>query len=269
MKISATTTKDDDQIADGTVGKALRVLDIIESFQRPVRFTEIQKNSPFPKPSTFRLIKTLLKLDMLSFDNNGYYSLGSRLIRLAHSAWSNASIAPIAAPVLDELIAKTQHTAHLAKFDNGQVLYLDKRDCMRPLQLFSNAGKVAPAYCTGIGKSMLAFCDSEKQANIVAKQSFYPHTLNSHRTPASLYAELAQIKVDGYALDREEHEKSIICIAVPILNNTDDVIGGVSLTDSTDRTSLDELKKSLSPLQEAAKCIGEKASAWMLHKQGE
>jgi hypothetical protein len=94
---------------------------------------------------------------MLSYDpERQTYAPGLRLVRLAHAAWQASSLAPIARPYLDELSRATGETVHLAQLDGGQVLYVDKRNAADPVEMYSQAGKVGPAYCTGVGKAMLA-----------------------------------------------------------------------------------------------------------------
>ena len=202
------------EIRDGTVGKALALLDIVESFKAPVRFNDILRQSPFPKPSTYRLLQTLVNQDMLSHnEDSGHYTIGSRLIRLAHSSWKNASLAPIAAPFLDTLSNKTGETIHLAKLDNAQTLYLDKRNALKPIEMFSNAGKIGPAYCTGVGKAMLAHLGPELRAKHLEQQSFYEYTPQTFTNAADLNSALDDIKKSGVSCDKEEHEPGIICIA--------------------------------------------------------
>ena len=89
------------------------------------------------------------------------------VLRLAHAAWATSSLAPIARPYLDELSAETGETIHLAQMDGGQVLYVDKRNATKPVEMFAQAGKVGPAYCTGVGKAMLAFMPPEAVAAAV------------------------------------------------------------------------------------------------------
>lgn len=257
------------EIQDGTVGKALRLLDLVESFGAPVRFNDILKQSPFPKPSTYRLLQGLVNQQMLSFNaDSGHYALGSRLIRLAHSAWQNASLAPIAAPYLDALSNITGETIHLAKLDNAQVLYLDKRNAAKPINMFSNAGKIGPAYCTGVGKAMLAHLDQGARERLCAQQSFYAYTPDTLASAADLLADLDQIKQDGVSFDRQEHEPNIICIAVPICGPQGDLYGAISITSSTELTSLKKLALYKTDLQNTANDIGKTAAAWMLPKLG-
>lgn len=248
---------------DGTVGKALDVLDMVAAAGHPVRFTELLATAAYPKATLYRLIQTLTHQGMLSFDpDRQTYALGVRLVRLAHTAWSTSSLAPIARPYLDELSAETGETIHLAQMDNGQVLYVDKRNAAKPVEMFAQAGKVGPAYCTGVGKAMLAFLSDEALDRAVQRQSFHrftPHTLDS---PGKLRAELEAIRHRGHAFDREEHEPGIICCAVPILTRSGRVIGALSVTSTTTRTTIDALEQGAARIKDTAARIAAEAESW-------
>lgn len=248
---------------DGTVGKALDVLDRVAAAGRPVRFTDLLAGADYPKATLYRLLQTLVRQGMLAHDPaGGTYSLGVRLVRLAHVAWRQASLAPIARPHLDRLAAALGETVHLAQLDHGQVLYVDKRSAARPVAMFSEAGKVGPAYCTGVGKAMLAFLPEDELAGALALQSFHRFTPKTLTTPQALAAELARIRARGHACDDEEHEPGIICVAVPVQNRAGRVLGGLSVTTTTARATLADLARQVPALARTAAAIGEAAEAW-------
>jgi DNA-binding IclR family transcriptional regulator len=248
---------------EGTVGKALSVLDDVARFNRPVRFAELLAESPYPKATLYRLLQVLTRQGMLSYDpDRQTYAPGLRLVRLAHAAWQQASLAPIARGHLDALAAGIDETVHLAQLDHGQVLYVDKRNARRPIEMYSEAGKVGPAYCTGVGKAMLAFLPEDELAAIIAQQSFHRFTPGTLTDEASLRAELQAIRARGHAYDREEHERGIICLALPILTRTRRVLGALSVTSSTERTSLEKLDALLPRVQRAAAAIAAEAQDW-------
>jgi IclR family transcriptional regulator, KDG regulon repressor len=248
---------------DGTVGKALDVLDQVAAFGRPVRFTELLEGSPFPKATLYRLLQTLTSQGMLSYDPERHcYAPGVRLVRLAHAAWSQSSLAPVARPIVDALSREVGETVHLAQLDHGQVLYVDKRNARQPIEMFSQAGKVGPAYCTGVGKAMLAFLDEAEVEQVLPQQSFHPFTHKTITSAAALRAELARIRARGYAFDDEEHERGIICIAMPILTRSGRVLGALSVTSSTARTTLEGLSALAPSLRRAAVAISEEVATW-------
>tara|TARA_R110002110_G_scaffold140479_12_gene327820 strand:- start:426 stop:1253 length:828 start_codon:yes stop_codon:yes gene_type:complete len=250
---------------DGTVGKAMDVLDQVAAVGRPVRFAALLETSPFPKATLYRFLQTLTRQRLLEYDpDHQTYAVGVRLVRLAHAAWNQSSLAPIARPHLDRLSAALGLTVHLAQLDNGQVLYIDKRSAAQPVEMFSQAGKIGPAYCTGVGKAMLAFLPEAEQARLLKQQSYHRFTSATLADPQSLKAELDRIVGRGHAYDREEHEPGIICIAVPILSSKGRVLGGMSITGTTINTDIDyaQLDALVPALRATAGDIAAEAEAW-------
>ncbi len=248
---------------EGTVGKALAVLDAVASYGRPVRFGELLTTSPYPKATLYRLVQVLTKQAMLTYDpDRQTYTPGLRLVRLAHAAWQSASLAPVARPYLETLSEQVGETVHLAQLDGGQVLYVDKINSADPLAMYSQAGKVAPVYCTGVGKAMIAFLPEGQLEPILQQQSYHAFTDKTLSDPDALRAELVRIRDRGHAYDREEHEPGIICIAMPILTRANRVLGAVSVTSSTERTTLRELDTHLPRLRAAVSSITGEAQDW-------
>lgn len=249
--------------ADGTVGKAMEVLDSVAAFERPVKFSELLENSRYPKATLYRLLQTLTNQNLLSHDaDTGTYSMGLRLIRLAHAAWEHASLAPIARPYVEELAAAAGESVHLAQMDNGQVIFVEKLKATDRFETLAQVGKVAPAYCTGVGKAMLAFIAPKRLDIVLQQQSFYPYTPSTHGSAESLLDELPAIRRDGIAFDREEHEVGIVSIAAPIFISNGRVIGALSVATSTTRYDLNSLTAFRDSLLSTAEKIGSQASSW-------
>ncbi len=248
---------------DGTVGKAMDVLDQVAAHGRPVRFGALLEESPFPKATLYRFLQTLTNQRLLAYDPDSQtYSVGVRLVRLAHAAWKQTTLAPIARPHLDMLSDKIGLTVHLAQLDNGQVLYVDKRNARKPVEMFSDAGKIGPAYCTGVGKAMLAFLPDADLARMLDQQSYHRFTDQTYAGPKDLQTELANIVSRGHAYDREEHEPGIICIAVPILSERGRVLGGLSITGSTRDLNFEMLEALVPDLRTTASAIASDAETW-------
>lgn len=253
---------------DGTVGKALDVLDLVAQAGRPVRFTDLLAEASYPKATLYRLLQTLTHQNMLAFDpERQTYAPGMRLVRLAHAAWAQSSLAPLARPYIDRLSADLGETIHLAQLDEGQVLYVDKRNAQRPVEMFSQAGKVGPAYCTGVGKAMLAHLPPEALDAALQRQSFHRFTEQTLDTPGRLLDELEAIRLRGFSFDREEHEPGIICVAVPILTRAGKVMGALSVTSTTARTSLDALGLLAPRIRETAVEIATATENWRFPEQ--
>ncbi|MHA3914840.1 IclR family transcriptional regulator [Halovulum sp. GXIMD14793] len=249
--------------SSGTVRKALNVLEHVTDFERPVRFNEILDASPYPRGTLYRMLQTLRTEGLLSYDDyHQTYSLGFRLVRLAHTAWAQFSLAPVARPFIDALSASIGETIHIAQLEAGQVLYVDKRNAERPIEMFSQAGKVGPAYCTGVGKAMLAFLPERDLNRALDQQAYHGFTPSTLTSRTALSDGLDEVRARGFALDREEHEPGIICVAVPILTSTRSVIGAISVTSTTSKTTLAELETFVPEMQDAASKIAATAEHW-------
>ncbi|KAE9629385.1 IclR family transcriptional regulator [Parasedimentitalea maritima] len=249
--------------SDGTVGKALEILDAVAAKSRPVRFGELLAESPHPKATLYRFLQTLTNQEMLHYDSDQQtYSLGLRLVRMAHSAWSQSSLSSVAAPILDELAAAANETIHLAQMENGQVLFVDKRRASALFETLAQTGRVAPAHSTGVGKAILAFMSPERLERALKQQAFVKYTPNTHDNVESLKAEFVQIRAEGLAYDREEHEQGIISIAAPILLGNGKVVGAVSIASSTSRHSPESLQTFREALLDATARIGNEATPW-------
>ncbi len=253
------------------ISRALFLLDIVARIDGPARFSDLLRLSGFPKATLHRLLRQLEHEGMLIHDAGAQrYRLGLRLIRLAHGAWEDASLAEVGGPVVTALSADLGLTVHLACLENGQVLYLDKRnsahDGAHGVQMFSRPGRIGPAYCTGIGKAMLAFLSQERLKAALDRQAFHRHTAKTLTSRRALCDDLRRIRERGYAFDDEEHEPSIICVAVPILSSEGAVIGGLSMTTTTSAGSLQGLEQMVPKLRQAAKGIGRAAEIQLLDR---
>lgn len=254
----------DQQSKTGTVGKALGVLELVADMNRPVRFNEILAACDMPKATVYRLVQTLTGEGMLAYDPDAQvYAPGLRLLKLAHSAWSQSSLAQIAEPHIDALSQATGETVHLAQLDNGQVLYLEKRNAAKPISMFAEAGKVGPAYCTGVGKAMLANLGPDLMETAISQQSFHRFTANTVTSADALRRELAEVRKQGLSLDREEHEVGIICLAVPILTVQGKLLGGLSVTSTIEQQPLAEFETAYAEkLKSVAGEISKAAEFW-------
>src|SRR5258708_6670860 len=106
---------------------------------------------------------------------------------------------------LAELCA-TQETVHLCILDEGEILYLEKLEPQRSVRLASRAGRRVPAYCTSVGKAILAELPEAEVDAIVRRSGLKRITPNTITTPAALKEELRKIRTKGYSIDEEENE---------------------------------------------------------------
>jgi IclR family acetate operon transcriptional repressor len=218
--------------AGNAAEKTLRVLEAAAAPRGPHRLTDIATRAAVPKPTAHRLLVMLATEGFLSTDGSGRYGIGPRLRALA------AQISAEAPPSVEQILRALQvtvagHTVHLALRSDDHVIYTHKIDTDRPYQMASRVGMSIPLHCTAIGKCILAYLPSGEL------DEFLSLTPLPARTPATitgrtrLDAELAFVRDRGFAVDDEENEPTIRCLAAPVLDHQGRPLGGVSVSTVT------------------------------------
>ncbi|AEF54970.1 IclR family transcriptional regulator [Marinomonas posidonica] len=214
-----------------SLDKALSLLQEVCMTPVPLRFADLVEKTDLPKATAHRTLSSLADKGLVRFDDNTQlYHPGYGLLELAHQAWSKIDVRDIAADQMKSIWRETGETIHLAVLDRGEVIYIDKLESQKSLRLFSAVGKKGPAYCTGVGKAMMAFLDEDNLAQAIKEQSFVQHTRHTLRNESELRIELAKIRKNRISLDLEEHEEGIQCAASVILNHNNEPIAALSIT---------------------------------------
>jgi IclR family acetate operon transcriptional repressor len=144
-------------------------------------------------------------------------------------------------PELESLAAHTQETVHMALLDGADAVYVAKIDSPNAIRMYSRVGRPVPYYCTGLGKAILAHLPEPQAAEIITRTVFQQHTPHTLANAAALRHNLEVIRARGYALDEEEHERGIHCIAAPLSGRHGRVSGGISITAITFRVTREQL----------------------------
>ncbi|QDL93791.1 IclR family transcriptional regulator (plasmid) [Paroceanicella profunda] len=214
----------------GTLGKAVDVLEIIASAEGPMRFTDILNVSGQPRGTLHRQLTNLAAEGLVTIDRGHSYSLGLRLLKFASRAWAENAFRAVAEPYLRRLHDATGETVHLAVLSGDSMVYLDKVESRKAVRMHSQIGNTAPLHCTGVGKAALSTLDAEEVAAVVARLDFERFTGNTHTGPGPLLEELARVRAEGVAFDREEHGPGIRCVAAPIPSSGRSRAAGLSVT---------------------------------------
>lgn len=242
--------------SSSSLSKAIQLLSIISKAEVPLGFSEIVAETGLPKATVHRTLVTLQQERLVRFDERrDCYLSGFGLLELAHRAWAGIDVRDSAADQMKMLWQASGETVHLAVLDDGDVIYIDKIESSKSLRLFSAVGKKGPAYCTGVGKALMAFMDTESQAAAIAKQTFVKHTKATITHADALRERLDGIQQQGYALDEEEHEEGIRCVAAPILDHHGDVVAAISVTAPVFRTDDETFNSFIILIKKAAKEI--------------
>ena len=216
-----------------------RAVDLLGAFTTgpgtTLSLAEIARRTGLPKPTLHRLLAALDALGLVERTAGGY-QLGIRLFELGEHVPRKQRLREAALPFLQDLFEASHDTVHLAVLDGTDVVYLERIRGHRPMKAASRVGGRLPAYCTGVGKALLAF-DGEAAARVLAMPlvARTPYTITDHQRLAQ---ELAEIRAAGIAFDREENAIGIACVAAPILLD-ERAVGAVSVTCAAPRLDVE------------------------------
>ena len=231
---------------------------ILESFSQrhPERgVTEIAEFLGLHKSTVHGILMTLENRGFIEKSpQSGKYRLGLRLLDLGTMKRESLEVVKIAHPILVDLAEKTQETVHLAIYDHGDVVYIDKIEPHNAVKIISYIGKRNPVYCTGVGKCLLAYQDENEVQRIIQKglTRMTPFTITEEK---NLMEELLTVRREGIAFDREEIDIGIVCAASPVRDYKGRVIAAVSVSAPTFRIAKENLDSLVEPVHSAAVLI--------------
>src|SRR5579875_3922184 len=214
-----------------TVYKAAEILNLF-SVERPEwGISELAKELAFPKSSTSALVSTLAEQGLLRRTSAGRYKLGWRVMALSQVLLSTTDFRTEARPVMESLIARFGETVHLAALESGQVIYVDKLQGTRAVQVsVTGVGYRLPAHCSGVGKVILAERPWAEVQQILASRGMPAVTSKTITTLEAFKAELACVARQRYAYDIEEAVEELCCVAAPIRDHSGEVVAALSLS---------------------------------------
>lgn len=211
------------------VDRVLDIMDFIAAARAECGLAEITQALRLPKSTVHRLLMVMERHRLVERNpGSERYRLGLKLFELQSLAISKIDIAQLGRPYLEQLVEETGETAHLGILREGEVISLcnvQSPHTLRP----STVGRRIPAYCTSLGKVMLAGLSEREFESYLASHRFAARTPNTICNSAKLKAEVRKIRVRGYAVDNEEFEKGLKCIGAPVRDHTGKVIGALSV----------------------------------------
>ena len=244
----------------GTLGKLMRLVDLVAAARTPLRFSDILARSGEPRGTVHRQLSHLLDEGLLEIGADGGYRPGLRLLTLASEAWSRHDFRAVAAPHLQDLHAATGETVHLGVLRGQDVVYLDKVESRQSVRMHSEVGRASPLHCTGIGKAALSILPPEQAATLIRSLPLKMFTSTTLVTVAALEREIAAARLAGHAFDREEHEAGIRCVAAPVTVGNGGFAAGISVTGPAYRVSEAQLQGWAGLVRDTARRISEEAA---------
>jgi DNA-binding IclR family transcriptional regulator len=215
--------------------KALELLSVFSFRETRLSLADLAARTGIPRATAFRLLSTLEQSGFLAKDH-GAYQLGIKCFVLGNIVAGGLDLRETAHPHLVALRDATRETTQIAILDHWQVVYLERMISPYPVgSMRSRAGAILPAYCTALGKTLLAYMPEGEVGAWATTQKFTALTPRTITTGRRLLKELRVIRERGYAIDDEEREKGVRCLAAPIRNHHGDVVAAISVAGPIDR----------------------------------
>ena len=211
--------------------KAFAVFDVLLEHKFPMSMSEISERLDFYPSTVHRILDTLKFGGYVEQNPNSQkYQLGLKLLELGMAKINQIDLVKEAKPFLRDLAKKCDETVHLAILEDDNVLYLAKEESSQTIRMISYVGKRAPLHCTGLGKVLLANLSLKDRDKIIDRIELFQLTNNTITEKEKLCEELNKIKEMGFALDEEENENDVRCIAAPVKDYKGKVIAAVSVS---------------------------------------
>jgi IclR family KDG regulon transcriptional repressor len=238
-----------------TLARGLKILQLLANSQEGVGITELAEQMEMDKASVSRIVQTLAKYGYAEKAPDGRrYQLGAMIVNLSRSVIDRMPLRDVAKPYLHEMVERTGECAHLAIFANGQVLYIDQVESPATLRVNADVGHMAPLHCTALGKALLAFGDYDIPERL---DSLTNRTITS---VAELEKDLEETRRRGYALDDEEYDYGVRCIAVPVRDLRGKVIAAIGISGPSHRMNLEQIPELAIQVVEVGQMLSDRLS---------
>lgn len=217
-----------------TIERVSSILDILAQSAQGISIRELSSNIGLPKGTTHRLLSSLSYFGYVRQESKTRnYFLGLKFVELGQILLSQLDLRKEAEPFLRDLAERTKETIHLVILDRNEIVYIDKVETdQNPsgLKMASRIGLRNPAHSSAVGKMILSNFSEEELQSFFKEKSLLRRTENTITDPIQLREHLKSVRKQGYAVDDEENEKGIRCVAAPIYNEIGKTVAAISIT---------------------------------------
>ena len=239
--------------------RAFTVLEAMADAGGAVSLSQLANDTDLPLPTIHRLVRTLVDLGYVRQEASRQYILGPRLIRLGET--SSRMLGRWARPHMEGLAHDLGESVNLALLDGDQVVYVGQVMTSRnSMRMFTEVGRRALPHSTGVGKALMAQMDEAAVRALLARTGMPAATAHTVTDETALLAELETIRTRGYALDEEEQEVGVRCVAVAVPETAAPL--ALSVSGPLPRMTDEVVTAAVGPLTDAAQRIADEITRW-------
>lgn len=246
------TTEVQKDTANNSIAKAVAILNCF-SYEKPrLRLKDIVALTGINQTTAFRMLSSLKEFGFIE-QREGTYALGTGFLRYEGIVLHSMEVRRVSLPFIDELSNTFKVSVSLAIRDGYEVVYVGRSETAFFAYSYVHIGMRRPAYCTALGKVLL--CQQPEIVHEMYKRPIDRFTRNTITDEAQFVRELEQVRLQGYAVDREEGNNGMNCIAAPLFGPAGEVVAGISITTSTSTHQFDQMLDYVPPLLDYARRI--------------
>ena len=236
-----------------SIERGFAILEAIAGARDGISLAELSKHLGLHTSTAFHLVQTLVALGYARQDRETRrYRIGRPLFTLAAAALDEVEMVRIVTPILEQLSAETGESGHFGAWSGGTVVVLARTPGTGAFQMASNLGLVRPAYCTALGKVLLAHLSARELDRYFAAAELRALSGRTITDPDRLRGELAQVRRTGLAYDDGEFDAEVRCVAAPVRDFTGRVSGAIGVSGPVWRLSVPALQAMTAQVAHAA-----------------
>lgn len=231
------------------VEKALRILEVMGESGRPQNLMELSQALEMNASTLYRLLVTLCRNRFVVHETaTGTYRLGLKTFQIGQAALDSVDLRRDARNVMEQLVGECNETANLLVLHGREVIFVEQVESTNMLRSRIRVGSRASAFATGGGKVLLANASAGEVDALLSGFMLKRYTQNTITDPKRLREELATIRAQGYAVDDEECEVGLRCVAAPIQDYDGKAVAALTVTGPVGRLTNDEIESHLADL---------------------
>lgn len=227
-------------VKNNLVRNAFAILQAFRGSEDWLTSRELSLRACLPKSTGHRLILTLEELGAVVRGPHGRYRPGMLLVSLSHNVAIAELLREVSQKIMLDLAARLHLTVHLGALEEGMVTYVAKVSTPNAFPPYTRVGSKLEAYCSGLGKVLLAALPPEQIENFILDGDLVALTPYTITDRTRLRSELALVRQQGFAIDDREYQANMRCIAVPVHDGEGRVVAALSVTGESEKLPPDE-----------------------------
>lgn len=244
------------------VERAFAMLEALDHSIHGLNIADLSRRLNIPRSTAHSIALTLERCGYLTRDTSRRHcSLSGKAYLLGREALRSERLATAAHMPMRRLSTQTQLISHLAVLEQNQAIYIQKVQGPGLLHVDTYVGKRTNLHCTAVGKVLLGYAPEPYRNKILARGAFARYTRNTITFARALNSELQRVCTEGYAIDNQEEELDIRCLAVPVFGARGELLAALSISGTTNQLPEEHTSNAVHRLKQAAMLVANELRA--------